>query len=75
MYTFATKKWEQLLLGKNMDYPTWSRSGEYVHFFDLVEDGTPFYRVRVSGAVDHDCHSAWCSAVIERATDLWGKRA
>jgi hypothetical protein len=48
MYTFATKRWEQLLLGKNMDYPTWSRSGEYIHFFDLVEDGTPSYRVRVS---------------------------
>jgi hypothetical protein len=30
-----------------MDYLTWSRSGEYIHFFDLAEDGTPFYRVRV----------------------------
>jgi serine/threonine protein kinase/Tol biopolymer transport system component len=48
MYTFASQKWEQLLLAKNIDYPTWSRSGEYIHFFDLVEDGTPFYRVRVS---------------------------
>jgi Tol biopolymer transport system component len=48
MYTFATQKWEQLLLAKSIDYPTWSRSGEYIHFFDFVEDGTPLYRVRVS---------------------------
>src|ERR1700730_7215580 len=48
MYTFATQKWEQLLLAKSIDYPTWSRSGEYIHFFDIVEDGTPFYRVRVT---------------------------
>jgi eukaryotic-like serine/threonine-protein kinase len=48
MYTFATQKWEQLLLAKSIDYPTLSRSGEYIHFFDVVEDGTPFYRVRVS---------------------------
>jgi hypothetical protein len=37
-----------LLLAKSIDYPTLSRSGEYIHFFDIVEDGTPFYRVRVS---------------------------
>jgi len=48
MYTFATQKWEQLLLAKSIDYPTWSRSGEYIHFINFVEDGTPFYRVRVS---------------------------
>ena len=48
LYTFATQKWEQLLLTKSIDYPTLSRSGEYIHFFDIVEDGTPFYRVRVS---------------------------
>jgi Tol biopolymer transport system component len=48
MYTFATQKWEQLLLAKRIDYPTLSRSGEYIHFFDFVEDGAPFYRVRVS---------------------------
>jgi eukaryotic-like serine/threonine-protein kinase len=48
MYTFATQKWEQLLLAKSIAYPTWSRSGEYIHFFDGVEDGTPFYRLRVS---------------------------
>jgi Tol biopolymer transport system component len=48
MYTFATQKWEQLLLAKSIDYPTLSRSGEYIHFFDVVEDGTPFYRLRVS---------------------------
>ena len=46
MYTFATQKWEQLLLAKSIDYPTLSRSGEYIHFFDSVEDA--FYRVRVS---------------------------
>jgi hypothetical protein len=48
MYTFATQRWEQLLLAKSIEYPTLSRSGEYIHFFDFVEDGTPFYRVRVS---------------------------
>ena len=48
IYTFATQKWEQLLLTKSIDYPTLSRSGEYIHFFDFVEDGTSFYRVRVS---------------------------
>jgi len=48
MYTFGTQKWEQLLLAKGIDYPTLSRSGEYIHFFDGVEDGSPFYRVRVS---------------------------
>jgi serine/threonine protein kinase/Tol biopolymer transport system component len=48
LYTFATQKWEQLLLAKGIDYPTLSRSGEYIHFFDGVEDDTPFYRVRVS---------------------------
>ena len=48
MYDFATQKWEQLLLAKSIDYPTLSRSGEYIYFFDSVEDGTPFYRVRVS---------------------------
>jgi len=47
-YTFTTQKWEQLLLAKSIDYPTWSRSGEYIHFINFVEDGTPFYRVRVS---------------------------
>jgi serine/threonine protein kinase/Tol biopolymer transport system component len=47
MYTFATQKWEQLLLAKSIDYPTWSRSGEYIHFFDLVGEDA-FYRVRVS---------------------------
>jgi Tol biopolymer transport system component/DNA-binding winged helix-turn-helix (wHTH) protein len=48
MYTFATQKWGQSLLAKSIDYPTLSRSGEYIHFFDFVEDGTPFYRMRVS---------------------------
>ena len=46
IYTFATQKWEQLLLAKNIDYPTLSRSGEYIHYLDLVENA--FYRVRVS---------------------------
>jgi serine/threonine protein kinase len=48
MYTFATQKWEQLLNGRSIDYPTISRSGEYVYFINLVEAGTPFYRVRLS---------------------------
>ncbi len=48
MYAFATQKWEQLLLAKSIDYPTLSRSGEYIHVFDVVEDGTPSYRMRVS---------------------------
>ncbi len=50
MYTFATQKWGQSLLAKSIDYPRLSRSGEYIHFFDSMEDGTPFYRVR---ARDH----------------------
>jgi hypothetical protein len=48
MYTFATQEWEQLLLAMSIDYPTLLRSGEYIHFFDIVEDGTPFYRLRIS---------------------------
>jgi Tol biopolymer transport system component len=48
MYDFATQKWKQLLLAKNIDYPTLSRSGEYIHFINFGEEGTPFYRVRVS---------------------------
>jgi serine/threonine protein kinase/Tol biopolymer transport system component len=47
-FEFATQRWEQLALGKSMGSPRWSRKGDYVHFYDYVEENTPFYRVRIS---------------------------
>jgi Tol biopolymer transport system component/DNA-binding winged helix-turn-helix (wHTH) protein len=49
LYQTATDQWQVLLQGLYFSYPTWSRDGEYIYFCNLLEGGTPFYRLRIDG--------------------------
>jgi hypothetical protein len=48
LFNIMTQRWEELLQGRYVNNPTWSRTGEYLYFSNPEEPGTPFYRVRIA---------------------------
>ncbi|HEY6339775.1 MAG TPA: winged helix-turn-helix domain-containing protein [Candidatus Sulfotelmatobacter sp.] len=47
LFDFSSQKWRTLVRNQHVSYPSWSRDGSYVYFRSLLEDSTPFFRVRV----------------------------
>jgi hypothetical protein len=48
LFDLTTQTWSELDSGHGYNYPTWSRDAKYLYFSDPLENGTPFYRLRVA---------------------------
>jgi Tol biopolymer transport system component/DNA-binding winged helix-turn-helix (wHTH) protein len=51
VFDFRSHRWRTLVRGKHVSYPTWLRDSASLAFRAIYDDGTPFYRVRVSDGV------------------------
>jgi Tol biopolymer transport system component/DNA-binding winged helix-turn-helix (wHTH) protein len=48
LFDLTTQTWSELDGGHEYNYPTWSRDAKYLYFSDPLENGIPFYRLRVA---------------------------
>jgi Tol biopolymer transport system component len=67
LFDWTTQEWEELIHGRFVAYPAWSRDGKSIYFCDSMEKGTPFYRLRIG---DHKLERV-ASANLPRGL-AWG---
>jgi serine/threonine protein kinase/Tol biopolymer transport system component len=48
LFDLKTQSWKTLDNGHRCNYPMWSRDSNYIYFANPFENGTTFYRLRVS---------------------------
>jgi eukaryotic-like serine/threonine-protein kinase len=48
LFDLTPQTWKELDSGHNYNYPMWSRDSNYIYFANPFENGTSFYRFRVS---------------------------
>jgi Tol biopolymer transport system component len=48
LFDLKTQTWKELDSGHGYSYPMWSRDANYIYFANPFENGTTFYRLRVS---------------------------
>jgi eukaryotic-like serine/threonine-protein kinase len=48
LFDLTTRTWKELDSGHRYNYPTWSRDAKYIYFSNPLENGIPFYRLRIA---------------------------
>ena len=48
LFDLSTQTWKELASGRSYNYPAWSQDAKYIYFANPLENGIPFYRLRVA---------------------------